>query len=114
MANIILKALCLPLVALIMISAYMTTRIDWHDDDWLLMICILASMVLSTAFALIIWLREIMMDNELYCPMKMTSNPLGRCVCEKEKCAWWRQLDGCCAVWQIAWKLDNIETKMKR
>ena len=33
------------------------------------------------------------MDNELYCPMKMTSNPLGRCVCEKEKCAWWRQLD---------------------
>lgn len=26
------------------------------------------------------------MDNELYCPMKMTSNPLGRCVCEKEKC----------------------------
>ena len=57
MANIILKALCLPLVALIMISAYMTTRIDWHDDDWLLMVCILASMVLSTAFALIIWLR---------------------------------------------------------
>lgn len=43
------------------------------------------------------------MDNELYCPMKMTSNPLGRCVCEKEKCAWW-----------IARKLDNIETKMKR
>lgn len=29
-----------------------------------------------------------MMDDELYCPMKMTSNPLGRCVCEKEKCAW--------------------------
>jgi hypothetical protein len=57
MANIILKALCLPLVALIMISAYMTTRIDWHDDDWLLMVCILASMVLSTVFALIIWLR---------------------------------------------------------
>ena len=54
------------------------------------------------------------MDNELYCPMKMTSNPLGRCVCEKEKCAWWRQLDNCCSVWQIAWKLDNIETKMKR
>lgn len=54
------------------------------------------------------------MDNELYCPMKMTSNPLGRCVCEKKKCAWWRQLDGCCAVWQIAWKLDNIEAKMKR
>ncbi len=25
------------------------------------------------------------MNNELYCPMKMTSNPLGRCVCEKEK-----------------------------
>lgn len=24
------------------------------------------------------------MDNELYCPMKMTSNPLGRCVCEKD------------------------------
>jgi hypothetical protein len=54
------------------------------------------------------------MDNELYCPMKMASNPLGRCVCEKEKCAWWRQLDGCCAVWWIAWKLDRIETKMKR
>ena len=38
------------------------------------------------------------MDNELYCPMKMTSNPLGRCVCEKEKCAWWRQLDNCCSI----------------
>lgn len=25
------------------------------------------------------------MDNELYCPMKMTSNPLGRCVCEKRE-----------------------------
>ena len=24
------------------------------------------------------------MDNELYCPMKMPSNPLGRCVCEKD------------------------------
>lgn len=24
------------------------------------------------------------MDNELYCPIKMTSNPLGRCVCEKK------------------------------
>ena len=23
------------------------------------------------------------MDNELYCPMKLTSNPLGRCICEK-------------------------------
>lgn len=55
--NIILKALCFPLVALVMISSYMTTRIDWHDDDWLLMVCILASMVLSIAFALIIWLR---------------------------------------------------------
>lgn len=54
------------------------------------------------------------MDNELYCPMKMTSNPLARCVCEKEKCAWWRQLDGCCAVWKIAWKIDRIEMKMKR
>jgi hypothetical protein len=54
------------------------------------------------------------MDNELYCPMKMTSNPLGRCVCEKEKCAWWRQLDNCCSVWWIATKLDKIETKMKR
>ena len=31
------------------------------------------------------------MDNELYCPMKMTSNPFGRCVCEKEKCAWWNK-----------------------
>ena len=51
------------------------------------------------------------MDNELYCPMKMTSNPLGRCVCEKEKCAWWL---GCCAVWQIALNLDKIEMKMKR
>lgn len=57
MENIILKALCLLLVALVMISSYMTTRIDWHDDDWLLMVCILASMVLSIAFALIIWLR---------------------------------------------------------
>jgi hypothetical protein len=57
MENIILKALCLPLVALVMISSYMTTRIDWRDDDWLLMVCILASMVLSIAFALIIWLR---------------------------------------------------------
>lgn len=37
------------------------------------------------------------MDNELYCPMKMTSNPLGRCVCEKEKCAWWR-ISGTAAV----------------
>ena len=50
-----------------------------------------------------------MMNNELYCPMKMTSNPLGRCVCEKEKCAWWRQLDNCCSVWWIARKLDGIE-----
>lgn len=58
--------------------------------------------------------KEELMDNELYCPMKMTSNPLGRCVCEKEKCAWWRQLDNCCSVWWIAWKLDGIETKMKR
>jgi uncharacterized membrane protein YcjF (UPF0283 family) len=57
MGNIILKALCLLLVALVMISSYMTTRIDWHDDDWLLMVSILASMVLSIAFALIIWLR---------------------------------------------------------
>lgn len=55
-----------------------------------------------------------MMDNELYCPMKMTGNPLDLCVCEKEKCAWWRQLDGCCAVCQIAWKIDRIEMKMKR
>jgi hypothetical protein len=57
MANIILKALCLPLVALITISAYMTTRIDWRNDDWPLMVCILVSMALSTVFALIIWLR---------------------------------------------------------
>jgi hypothetical protein len=57
MENIILKALCLLLVSLVMISSYMTTRIDWHDDDWLIMVCILASMVLSIAFALIIWLR---------------------------------------------------------
>lgn len=54
------------------------------------------------------------MDNELYCPMKMTSNPLGRCVFEKEKCAWWRQLAGRCAVWQIARKIDRIEMKMNR
>lgn len=54
------------------------------------------------------------MDNELYCPMKLTTNPLGQCVCEKEKCAWWRQLDGCCAVWLIAKCMDNIQTKMKR
>lgn len=54
------------------------------------------------------------MDNELYCPMKMTSDPLCRCVCEEEKCAWWNQLDGCCAVWKIAWKIDRIEMKMKR
>ena len=57
MANIVLKALCLLLVALVMISAYMATRIDWHDDDWLLMICILVSMALSTVFALIVLLR---------------------------------------------------------
>ncbi len=54
------------------------------------------------------------MDNELYCPMKMTSNPLGRCVCEKEKCAWWNELGSCCSVWWIARALDNIEMKMKR
>ena len=42
------------------------------------------------------------------------SNPLGRCVCEKEKCAWWRQMDNCCSVWWIATELDKIETKMKR
>ena len=57
---------------------------------------------------------EVKTDNELYYPMKMTSNPLGRCVCEKEKCAWWRQLDNCCSVWWIARALNNIETKMKR
>lgn len=45
--------------------------------------------------------------------MKLTSNPLGRCVCEKEKCAWWL-LDNCCSVWQIAWKLGVIGMKMKR
>jgi hypothetical protein len=54
------------------------------------------------------------MDNELYCPMKMTSNPLGRCVCEKEKCAWWNELGSCCSVWWIARALDNIKIKMKR
>nr|DAO29495.1 MAG TPA: hypothetical protein [Caudoviricetes sp.] len=46
--------------------------------------------------------------------MKLTSNPLGRCVREKEKCAWWLQLNGCCAVWQIARKINRIEMKMKR
>ena len=56
MANIVLKALCLLLVALVMISAYMTTRIDWRDNDWLLMVCILVSMTLSIVFALIILL----------------------------------------------------------
>ena len=42
------------------------------------------------------------MDNELYCPMKMTSNPLGRCVCEKEKCAWWPlcSTDDCAEAWR--------------
>ena len=55
------------------------------------------------------------MDNKLlYCPMKMTSNPLGRCICEKKECAWWRQLDNCCSVWWIAGTLDDIEKKMKR
>lgn len=54
------------------------------------------------------------MDNELYCPMKLTTNPLGLCVCEKEKCAWWRQLDGCCSIWLIAKCMDNVQTKMKR
>lgn len=54
------------------------------------------------------------MDNELYCPMKMTSNPLGRCVCEKEKCAWWNQWDCRCAVWIIAQNLGVIGMKMKR
>lgn len=53
------------------------------------------------------------MDNELYCPMKMTSNPLGRCVCEKEKCAWWNQWDCRCVVWIIAQKLGVIGMKMK-
>ena len=53
------------------------------------------------------------MDNELYCPMKMTSNPLGRCVCEKEKCAWWNQRDCRCVVWIIAQKLGVIGMKMK-
>lgn len=35
------------------------------------------------------------MDNEFYYPMKMTSNPLGRCICEKEKCA-------CGGSWTVA------------
>lgn len=63
-----------------------------------------------------------MMEDELYCPMKMTNNQLVDCecgdycdcFCEKEKCAWWRQLDNCCSIWWIATKLDKIETKMKR
>lgn len=57
------------------------------------------------------------MENKLYCPMKMAGNPnqpFGSCGCEKEKCAWWRQLDNCRSVWQIALKLDYIEMKMKR
>ena len=54
------------------------------------------------------------MDNELYCPMKMTSNPLDQCVCEKEKCAWWNRWDCHCVVWIIAQKLGTIGMKMKR
>lgn len=53
-----------------------------------------------------------MMDNELYCPMKMTSNPLGRCVCEKEKCAWWRPINDCCSIAWIASKLSCMEIYM--
>lgn len=52
------------------------------------------------------------MDNELYCPMKMTSNPLGRCVCEKERCAWWRPIDDCCSIAWIASKLSCMEIYM--
>nr|DAR32677.1 MAG TPA: hypothetical protein [Caudoviricetes sp.] len=33
--------------------------------------------------------------------MKLTNNLLGRCIREKEKCAWWIQLDNCCSVWQL-------------
>ena len=54
------------------------------------------------------------MDNELYCLMKLTSNPLGRRICEKEKCAWWRKWESCCSILWIARELRNIETKMKR
>lgn len=54
------------------------------------------------------------MDNELYCPMKMTSNPLDRCVCEKEKCIWWQQSENCCSVCWTAGTLEYIEKKMKR
>ena len=57
MENVILKALCLPIVVLVMASSYMTTKIDWKNDDWLLMICILISMSLSIVFVLITWLR---------------------------------------------------------
>lgn len=52
------------------------------------------------------------MDEELKCPMKLISSYFGRC--EKEKCAWWRQLDNCCAVWLIAKCLDDVQTKIKR
>nr|DAK96091.1 MAG TPA: hypothetical protein [Caudoviricetes sp.] len=53
-----------------------------------------------------------MMDNELYCPMKMTSNPLGRCVCEKEKCAWWMSNENCCAVLNMSKSLDYMGDRL--
>lgn len=52
------------------------------------------------------------MDNELYCPMKMTSNPLGRCVCEKEKCAWWMSDKNCCAVLNMSKALDYMGDRL--
>ena len=55
-----------------------------------------------------------MMENELYCPIKMANNLLNDCECEKEECAWWRQLNNCCSIWWIATKLDKIETKITR
>ena len=52
------------------------------------------------------------MDNELYCPMKMTSNPLGRCVCEKEKCAWWMSSENCCSVLNMSKALDYMGDRL--
>lgn len=57
MADIILKLLSLPIVVLVAIATYMTTKIDWHEEDWLLMTSFLISVTFSTIFVLTIWLR---------------------------------------------------------
>ena len=48
--------------------------------------------------------------------MKLTlyGDPLGRCVCEKEKYAWWNQWDRRCVGWINAQKFCVIGMKMKR